>query len=309
MDAYLHMTPAGMNTTLKELHGRPSLGGYHLNFRIQFLPTEPPDFAGAHMLVQARIGAAFGGGGAWPIGSLQLEHPIVFPGLARRSQVVANAEFAIDLSHEQLEALEKERSAGPIQLHFDLQGVVVREPGQVQALKPRFRWVGLPRTKANLLPRTTAEAFWGNISFDVTAAQWVKVLEELRYAQGFLVQVPRIDGGTSPKAADAVRRLEQAVTAMNEGRYKDAVSECRDLLEAVYGSADPKRYPDFAPTFPKQREADKAVRFWLIRQALLVVAHAAKHQDEVTAEITWERKDVAAVISALAALVQQDTPL
>jgi hypothetical protein len=58
------------------------------------------------------------------------------------------------------------------------------------------------------------------------------------------------------------------VAALVDGRYRDAVVSCRDALEAAYGSQDKTLFPALGYRVDKIREADKAARFWLVRQGL-----------------------------------------
>jgi predicted transcriptional regulator len=103
--------------------------------------------------------------------------------------------------------------------------------------------------------------------------------------------------------------LEKAVSDMAEGRYRDAVSACRDALEAAYGAADKDLHPELRYKVENLRDADKETRFWLVRRALWALTHAAKHRDDATQDIEWERRDAAAVVTMLAALLEQDPPL
>jgi hypothetical protein len=137
----------------------------------------------------------------------------------------------------------------------------------------------------------------------------VEVLEHLRYAQGFLIQVPKFEGRTNAKALEAGRDLEIAIQHMNEGRYREAVAACRDALEVAFGASDKDAHPELAYRVENLRAADKGARFWLARQGLWAVTHAAKHKDEVTQEIEWERRDAMAVITTLSALLEQNPPL
>jgi len=58
----------------------------------------------------------------------------------------------------------------------------------------------------------------------------------------------------------------------------------------------------------KLREADKAARFWLVRQGLWARTNAAKHNDELTQNIEWERRDAGAAIAILGSLLEQQPP-
>jgi len=55
-------------------------------------------------------------------------------------------------------------------------------------------------------------------------------------------------------------------------------------------------------------KATKEQRFWLARQGLWAIVHAAKHNDEATQDLDWRRRDALAVILLLGALLEQDPP-
>ena len=191
------------------------------------------------------------------------------------------------------EVIERERSGGPIMLHLQLQGMIFRPDSHQPA--------------AASTP--TTQGFWGELAYQVKATEWVEVLEHLRYAQGFLLQVPKFESRTSPKAIEATTDVEKAIEHMAEGRYKDAVAACRDALEVAYGDADKNLHPELGYKVDNLRDADKETRFWLARQALWAVTHAAKHKDVVTQQIQWERRDAVAAITMLSALLELEPPL
>jgi len=96
----------------------------------------------------------------------------------------------------------------------------------------------------------------------------------------------------------ARRELNAAIAAIVAGRHRDA-------LEAAYGSTDASLHPELGYSAKNSRKANKDVRFWLVRQALWVLAHAAKHNDDATQPIEWERRDAVAALAVLTALLQQ----
>jgi hypothetical protein len=96
---------------------------------------------------------------------------------------------------------------------------------------------------------------------------------------------------------------------MAEGRYREAVATCRDALETAYGGNDNELHSELGYKVPGLREADKEARFWLARRGLWAVVHAAKHRDDATRDIEWERRDAQASILMLSALLEHDPPV
>ncbi len=77
----------------------------------------------------------------------------------------------------------------------------------------------------------------------------------------------------------------------------------------AYGSDDKDLHPELGYNVTGLRDADKQARFWLVRRGVWAVAHAAKHRDEATHAIEWERRDAQALILMLSAPLEQDPPL
>jgi len=228
--------------------------------------------------------------GGWATASLDRFDVTARPTLAGmaedRGMAEAPVDMIVDVAPAQLDTLERERDGGPLTLHLHLHGLVLR---------PNPEQFG-PNDQ---------DSFWGDIRYDVKPAEWIEVLEAWRYAQGFLIQVPGFDSHESAVMRKARRELDTAAAAILAGRYRDAVGACRDALEAAYGSTDASLHPELGYSVKNSRKADKDARFWLLRQALWVLAHAAKHNDDTTQPIEWERRDAVAALAVLTALLQQ----
>ena len=291
MDAILSIGNGGIKSTLKQMTGRPGLGTYRVEFQLEWTPGRPADYAGAHMTFGGDLEVEFGQGGRVPLAQLQPMYAVAFPGPEHgATQSIVN--LGANILPAQLEAIERRRSGGPIVLHFQLQGTIYR-----------------PASYEPTMTTPAVQAFWGSLQYQIKPAQWVEVLQNWSYAQGFLLQVPMVSGASTVKAVRAKVDLEKAVADMAEGRYRDAVSACRDAFEVAYGADDRDLHPELGYKVENLRDADKAARFWLVRRALWAVTHAAKHRDEATGDIEWERRDAAAVVTMLAALLEQDPPL
>jgi hypothetical protein len=193
----------------------------------------------------------------------------------------------VNVAWTQLDVLERERDGGPLALQIQVHGHVLSD------VEPDL---------------SSPATFWSDLGYDIKAADWVEVLEQWRYAQGFLVQVPGYGGYESTTMRNASRELGAAANAIVEGRYRDAVAVCRDALETAYTSTDGSLYPELAYKVENLRQADKDARFWLIRRALWALTHAAKHNDDVSRSIEWHRRDAVAAVSILSALIQQHPP-
>ncbi|MGI8429978.1 MAG: hypothetical protein ACR2OB_11910 [Solirubrobacteraceae bacterium] len=291
MDAFLSLGPGGIKSSLKQLTGRPGLGTYRIDLALEWTPIRSIDLAGAHVAVAGDLEASFVQGVRLPLAQLQPLYAVAFPE-PEHGAVQTPVNMGANVLPAQLEAIERQRSGGPVTLHLQLQGIIFR-----------------PSSHDPSPAAPAVQSFWGPLEYQIKPAQWVEVLEHWRYAQGFLLQVPILTGAQSVKAIRAKNDLEKALRDMGEGRYRDAVSACRDALEAAYGAVDKDLHAELGYKVENLRDADKETRFWLVRRALWAVTHAAKHRDETTQDIEWERRDAAAVVTMLGALLEQDPPL
>jgi hypothetical protein len=287
MDDFINIGSGGIRASLTRLHGEQGIAVSRLVLSMEWTPARTDALAGAGVLIEGHLGVGYNQGGSRVIGPVQSLHPIVFPRPDQHHGMSqAHVDIVADIARVQLDALEHERDGGPLTLHLHLHGHVLR---------PQPEEFG-PNDPAS---------FWSDTRYDVKPADWVEVLEHWQYAQGFLIQVPGYAGIDSAVMRLAKRELDSATHAILDGRYREAVAACRDGLEAVYGSTDGSLHAELEYSVKNTREADKDARFWLIRQALWVLTHAAKHNDGVTQPIEWTRRDAVAAVAVLAALIQQ----
>jgi hypothetical protein len=146
---------------------------------------------------------------------------MAFP--TREHGMSTRVDLGANLSAAQVEALECGRDGSPIKLHLNLQGGV-------------FRGSSDETTPLSL-------GFWDNLVYRFRPGDWLEILEHWRYAQGFLIQVPMIDGPDPGRIRSARADLEQAIQHMSEGRSREAVAACRDALEVAFGD-DCGQYPE-----------------------------------------------------------------
>jgi hypothetical protein len=274
VDGYLHIGNTQVNFTLKNLTGMEGLGVRRLNFRFDVAPLTPASFGGHQILMESSVSIQPDNLGPKYAGRAFCTFPGSFPTAESGHQIKTDLELGLDLSQAQLEAIEEHRQGSWVFVVFDVLGVLIGP-------EPR--------------------RFWGQMPIRVEKAAWGQALEQLGYSKLFILDVPL---AASAQAAKGVRWLEEAVAALNDGRYRHAVAACRDLIEDVWGSE--AGFPAFAPTFKNKRQAGKDVRFWWTRQGVLQLTHAAKHADEVAVQIEWTRQDAVAAIRTIAALLQQD---
>lgn len=147
----------------------------------------------------------------------------------------------------------------------------------------------------------------GYLSHQVNQGAWIEVLNELGYRKIMLLEIPELAESLSPELTDAVAYIGKALQALHRGEYREAVGCCRDVLESLttaMGDSDVQD-TEFQAFFKDLRSKDKAARLRLVRRAMKVLSHPARHADEVATQIEWTRTDATAVITMIAALLQQ----
>jgi hypothetical protein len=136
---------------------------------------------------------------------------------------------------------------------------------------------------------------------------WIELLEQIGYKRTMLLEIPIAGDEVSPLFAEAREHLQIAQTHLLSGHYRDAVGACRDVMEALSSalSDEADQTPEEIKTwFEGTRSMGKEKRIRLIRRALKVLTHPARHVDEVTTTIEWKPVDARATIVMTAALLQ-----
>jgi hypothetical protein len=287
-EAQLRLLEGGnVNSSLIELKGRSGVGIHRLDMALNWSPTSWDLLHDARVMFGGDLEIGFGGGMRHPLGQLQAVYPVAFPS-PTQGTFPARVDLGTNIVPAQLEALERSRDGGPVTLLLKLRGMVFKVPSDAGNPPP--------------------EAFWGELQYEIKAAEWMEVLEGWTYAQAFLLQVPKFASEGTPAAAKASKGLEKAISDMAEGRYREAVAACRDVMEAAFGANDKNRHPKLEYRVTGMADATKEERFWLARRGAWAIANAAKHQDETTQDIEWHRRDAQAMILILSALLEQGPP-
>ena len=284
--AGIRIDGAHLGATLVSLSGGRGLGTYRLGLVFDLLPADWQRFHDARLLCAAEIGIGLPGTGSIPLTATSLG-AAAFASVSQGT-FPARLDLSGQFDQTQLDELERRRDGADLSLHL------------------RFRGVLLPAHPSDQ-PPAIPTAFWTDAEFQIKKAEWVELLEQWDYAQGFLLQVPRFRRPSSPAAERAGKELEAAIAKLADGDHRAAVAGCRDALELAYGDSDPPP-PELEFKAPGLKSADKEARFWLLRHALRSLAHAAKHSDSTATAIEWERRDAVALIRVLASLLERDPP-
>ena len=147
---------------------------------------------------------------------------------------------------------------------------------------------------------------------DINQGVWVELLDQMGYRKMLLIEVPLPDATQQPGMAPVVALLAQAQGHMLRGHDRDAVGALRDVLDRLtlaLGDNDDLDPEITRVLFSNSRSMTKAERLRVLRRALKLVTHPARHQDQVTVGIDWSRIDVAQMITMTAAFINEmDAP-
>lgn len=266
-----------LGVELEQISGRKGAGTHVLSLGLEVQPRR--DLAGRSLLLGGDLSITPRNGGTMALAHVHSSSspPNFVPDGAGELHP-RRWDLTCHLTATQLESVEQARSGADLELLLDVNGLVVGEGD--------------------------AGAVSGQLRFRLEAAVWSRVLEQMQFARMLIILIP-FGQRRSSRADKAVARLEHALGTVSAGRYRDAVRECRDLLEALYSDEDAE-FSRFKPEFPNQRQARMDARLYVLRRAILMLTHAAAHDDEVSRTFQWERREALCVIGLLGSLLQQE---
>lgn len=134
--------------------------------------------------------------------------------------------------------------------------------------------------------------------FTIAASTWLDLIERVSASVAVTVPVP-VATGEGAIAAGAVL-LRDARRLLNEGNFDAAIVTARRAMERAQSAA---QWPDISRNEdPRQRTQEQ--RWRAVFKAALDQAAGAAHEDEVTKEFSYSRRDVEAVIGIAASLLK-----
>ena len=257
---------------LKQVQGRRGLGFYRLTFLLELSVDTSDSVLGAALagfLADVMVGG-------FPIGRAEPtphQLPIIPYNFVQERQI----NLELDLDRIRLDAIENVRNGKDLTFNLTLYATLTDSTNQ-------------PR-------QMTASA-----AYTVNQGVWLAVLEQMGYAKTMLIEVPIPDAQQYPELASAVNWLGQAQQAMARGDYREAVGVCRDVMDKINTAL---KDDDNSEDFTNLRGKSKADRVRLLRRAVRVFTHPARHADDVAAGFEWNRVDAASAVSIVAALLNE----
>jgi len=265
--------------SISAIQGKPGLGFFRLIVTVN-LVVQPHGTTAAQddvarltaLTAEVRTGGKPMGRFLVPMETLPVQsHPA--------SAVQTSLQLEGDLDRARIEAIEAVRAGGNLILDVDM--VAQFSNGQAMPVSE---------------------------GLTVNQGVWVSILGEMEYQRALLIEVPVPDPAEQPELAAAVEGLAQAQVLFLGGHDREAVGTCRDVLEEItraFGDDD-KIDPEIERIlFSNSRAMTKADRLRVLRRALKLVTHPARHRDQVAALIDWSRIDASAVITMTAAFITE----
>lgn len=248
-------------------------GGYLLNIRAEASHSGLVD--GCPVLIDGDIRLE---GGTRPrvgaLGTSAQDGPLIL------RAIPVSVAWAVPISYEALDAIERHRAGGELRLQLSLHALLVGDRRDLE-------W-----------PTATAQT-----TINVSVGDWVGQLEQVTATAGLFVVVQAPSHAGDSRRTDAVGYLRTARRLLANGDFDQAVAEARKVLD-VLDEINP--VPNRGQVNGVDRKArEGALRWANYRHATQDLINTAPHGDEVAAQITWTHEDVTAVLAAVAGLLSR----
>lgn len=267
---------------LKTLQGGPGLGFYRLIAQVDV--TTHSKQTGEEVVVTNISGEL------WVRGKSDPEH---FLGYLRRQGIESplttgqytykvNIPFEIELDARRVEAIERVRLGEDLVFRLSLYGV------------------------AHGGREKHSQAVQATLQHRANQGTWIEILGQMGYRKIMLLEIPVLGDEVSPQFPAAAEHLQTAQAHMLRGHFRDAVGACRDVMESLSSALNDEgaQLPDAIKSwFDGARAMSKEERLRIVRKALKILTHPARHADEVSTAIEWGPADARAAIIMAAALL------
>lgn len=262
--------------------GRPGLGFYQLKFttRFRMWPRNGDqaltmDIEGGEVLAKNPTGSTW-----FLMGRLHRE-----AGIPRSTAVEGRPvfawELALDLPPAGLEAIERVRSGGELDLQIVVSGRTRKGNGESEDGRD------IKQIRVN-------------------QSEWAALLAQIGYRETLLLEVAVLDSEKHPDLAEAVERLREAREEFQRGQYRKTVEACRHVLEALgheLGDGTGNT-ANLRAMIDRSSELPKDERLLIMRRSAFVMACLAAHsKDQVSIRTTWDRHDALGLLTVTAGMV------
>ena len=265
----------------------PCVAGHLLEFpishRASWLDAHTPESTSAILV----------SGTAWSSGGAPLRiGPLGTRVVNLRGSDVDGDSLGLELSNDQLIALDANRRDSDLELRVDVTVTVLSPPGDA------FPSYG----PMQCIVRVHRES-------------WLRLLDQNQIEVTLAIRVPMPLGANSARLttetsvgstidswARTVALLREAREDFRDGRYRASVSVCRRVLESLEGLFlfAPRKA---LPTTTKERTLEErwASVFWELKS----LTDPAHHEDANAQQFVWTRSDAEAILASVAAMVSR----
>ncbi|EQD46905.1 hypothetical protein B2A_08677, partial [mine drainage metagenome] len=186
-------------------------------------------------------------------------------------------ELWLDLSGEQIEALERRRAGQRLEFHVNLH------------LQIHYN--------------STIHSGQADARFYVNESDWAEILRQVRYVDQLIVAV-ELPIDASEQIRTAVQHVRAAHQHLIAGRYTDAVAVCRRAMESLHPLTDDAKAAAIRTAFAEARKKmSMAQRAELVRMAVHHFANPAHHEEPGKPAEVYSRQDALFILSAAAGVV------
>ncbi len=147
------------------------------------------------------------------------------------------------------------------------------------------------------------QAVSGTDRVEMSRSSWIDILGQLGYRDSISIEIV-LRTTRSKNVAKSLKYLRAAHSSFMLGNDRQAIAECRDALEAL----DPLLGDDRNVSFENSRSHTKQTRLLVLRKALKLLPHAAKHAEKDENPIEWERSDAELILAMTAAFIRRSMP-
>lgn len=205
----------------------------------------------------------------------------------------ASEELVIDLSDDQLVALERARGENDVVLNLKLQATLllpVRDVHPVASEEARVR---------------IARGRWSELLDQVGTEVGITLRVPSPLTDAALQSLPATSADDAASMTQATARLRQARAELRDHQWEPCIATCRQVLENLGRLVAMPPAKQVFETRPEARTQDQ--RWAAIYHDVKRMANAAHHDDETTTGFTWSRADADAVLAATAGLLVRYT--
>jgi predicted S18 family serine protease len=133
--------------------------------------------------------------------------------------------------------------------------------------------------------------------FSIAASTWLDMIERVSAAVAFTIPIPiPVISGAHAEGAEL---LKEARHHLNAGNIDAAIVSARGAMERSEAAA---HWPTLGDGNPRSRSVEQ--RWRAIYQAAMSQTSGAAHEDDVTKDFTYTRREAEALIGIAAALLK-----